>query len=63
MLAEAVLPNPLPFARYQDMQNCIRCGGPQIFVPVFEVEAGRVGICFGCGEEKLVPFTRQNSET
>jgi hypothetical protein len=48
--------------RYQDMRWCIHCAGEQIFIPVFECEAGRVGVCLGCGDEHLVPFTRINSE-
>jgi hypothetical protein len=47
---------------YQDMRWCANCGGPQIFVPVYEFESGRVGFCFGCGEERIAPFTRLNSE-
>lgn len=46
----------------QDMRWCGDCGGPQIFVPVFECEFGRVGFCFGCGEERVARFTRENSE-
>lgn len=42
----------------QDMRWCGNCGGPQIFVPVFECEFGRVGFCFGCGEERVARFTR-----
>jgi hypothetical protein len=43
---------------YRDMRWCSRCAGEQIFVEVFECDAGRVGVCLGCGEEKLIPFTR-----
>lgn len=50
-----------PFV-YRDMRWCARCGGEQLFVPCFEVEAGRVGVCMGCGEEKLVAWTRTNAE-
>jgi hypothetical protein len=52
----------LDYSVYQDMQNCIKCGGLQIFVPVYECEAGRVGYCLGCGEERIVLFSRTNSE-
>jgi len=48
--------------RYQDMRWCANCAGEQIFLPVFECEFGRVGLCLGCGEEKIAPFTRANSE-
>lgn len=53
---------PLDFQRYQDMRWCPNCAGEQIFVPVYECDAGRVGFCLGCGEEKIAPFTRVNSE-
>jgi hypothetical protein len=29
---------------------------------VFEFEGGRFGFCLGCGEEKVIPFSRANSE-
>lgn len=47
---------------YQDMHWCVNCGGEQIFVPVYEIEQGRVGYCLGCGDERIAPFTRMNSE-
>jgi hypothetical protein len=43
---------------YRDMRQCINCGGPEVFVEVFECEAGRVGVCLGCGEERIIPFSR-----
>jgi hypothetical protein len=46
---------------YRDMRWCSRCAGPQVFVEVYECEAGRVGFCFGCAEERLVPYSRVNS--
>ena len=55
--AEAPVAPLDPFV-YQDMQFCPRCGGEQIFVEVYECAAGRMGFCLGCGEEKLVRFTR-----
>jgi hypothetical protein len=56
------IPTPLDTRLYQEMRHCIRCGGPQLFIPVDEYEFGRAGFCFGCGEEKIVPFTRVNGE-
>jgi hypothetical protein len=47
---------------YRDMRWCTRCGGEQVFVPMFECEFGRVGVCMGCGEEKLQRFTRAIGE-
>lgn len=46
----------------QEMRHCENCGGPQIFVLAWEFEGGRVGCCLGCGEERIAPFTRMNSE-
>ncbi len=50
-----------PFV-YRDTRWCSRCGGEQLFVEVYECEAGRVGVCFGCGDEKLIRFSRAVSE-
>ena len=46
-----------PFV-YRDMRWCARCAGEQLFVPMFECDFGRVGVCMGCGEEKVQRFTR-----
>ena len=43
---------------YRDMRWCPDCGGNQVFVEVFEFEGGRVGVCLGCGEERVVRFSR-----
>lgn len=43
---------------YQRMRWCIRCGGEQIFVEVFECESARLGYCMGCGKEGVIPWTR-----
>jgi hypothetical protein len=50
---------PLDPFLYQRMRWCIRNGGEEVFVEVFECEHGRVGVCLGCGEEKLIPFSRE----
>jgi hypothetical protein len=42
----------------QEMQDCPNCGGPQIFVLAWEFESGRVGCCLGCGDERVIPFSR-----
>lgn len=47
---------------YQDMRWCAKCAGPRVFVSVFECEAGLVGYCLGCGDERVVQFTRTCSE-
>lgn len=43
---------------YRDMRWCSNCGGQRIFLEVFEFDAGRVGVCLGCGEERIALFTR-----
>lgn len=47
---------------YQDMRWCPNCGGAQIFVVVYEFEGGRVGVCLGCGDERIAAFTRTTQE-
>jgi hypothetical protein len=49
---------PLDAWLYQDMRWCAHCGGEQVFLPVFEFEGGRVGLCLGCGDERVIWFTR-----
>lgn len=44
--------------KYRDMRWCANCAGEQVFVEVYEFEGGRVGVCLGCGEERVVLFTR-----
>jgi hypothetical protein len=46
----------------RDPQWCANCGGEQTFVSFYEIEQGRVGFCLGCGSERIVAFTRTNSE-
>jgi hypothetical protein len=46
-----------PFV-YRDTRWCANCGGPQMFIQCFECEAGRVGFCFGCNEERILPWSR-----
>ena len=50
-----------PFV-HQDPLWCARCAGKQTFVSVFEFEGGRLGYCMGCGEERVKPDSRTNSE-
>lgn len=47
---------------YRDMRWCIRCGGEEVFIEVYEFEGGRVGVCLGCGDERVIPFSRTMSE-
>lgn len=46
---------------YRDMRWCARCAGPELFVEVYEFEGGRLGVCMGCGEERVVGWSRTNS--
>lgn len=50
-----------PFV-YRDQYWCQNCGGPQMFIPLFETDFGRVGFCWGCGEERVQLFSRTTSE-
>jgi hypothetical protein len=50
---------PLDPFLYQRMRFCARCAGEEIFIDVFECEFGRLGVCLGCGKEKLIPFSRE----
>ena len=43
---------------YQQMRWCEECAGEQLFVPMFETDFGRVGLCMGCDREKVQLFTR-----
>ena len=52
----------LDSAIHRDPRWCSNCGGPQTFVEVYEFEGGRLGVCLGCGEERVAPFTRVNGE-
>ncbi len=47
---------------HQDMRWCVNCGGPQVFVEVYEFEEGRSGYCLGCGDERIERFTRTTGE-
>ena len=47
---------------YQDMRWCANCGGEKVSLPIFEFDGGRLVVCLGCGEEKVVPFSRAVSE-
>lgn len=53
---------PLDSLLYQDMRWCANCGGRKIFVPCYECDFGIVGYCDGCGEERVLQFTRTISQ-
>jgi hypothetical protein len=46
----------------RDMRWCAKCGGEQVFVEVYEFADGRVGVCLGCGDERIERFTRTTAE-
>jgi hypothetical protein len=52
---------PLPVT-IQFMRFCPKCDREQVFVAGWECDAGLVGCCLGCGDERIAPFTRVNSE-
>jgi len=46
----------------QAMRFCLVCEREEIFVAGWQCERGLVGCCMGCGDERVIPFTRTNSE-
>jgi hypothetical protein len=61
-MTPAILPTiPLPVT-IQFMRYCEKCDALTIFVAGWECEAGLVGYCVGCGEERIARFTRVSSE-
>ena len=46
---------------YEEPRWCLNCGGEQRFFPCFEFAGGRVGVCLGCGGEKVIPFSRETA--
>ncbi len=46
----------------QDMRFCEICDCEQIFCAGWETFDGLMGCCLGCGEERVIPFSRTNSE-
>jgi hypothetical protein len=47
---------------HRDMRWCANCAGPRMFLEVFAFDGGILVCCQGCGEERVIPFTRMNSE-
>jgi hypothetical protein len=56
-IAVPILKTSVEFTRY-----CPKCDREQIFVAGWECAQGLVGCCLGCGDERIAPFTRVNSE-
>ena len=44
------------------MRFCLKCDCETIFTAVLECQHGLIGCCRGCGDERLIPFSRMNSE-
>lgn len=44
------------------MRFCYVCDGDKPFVAYGVCSNGLVGTCSGCGDERVTPFTRVNSE-
>lgn len=53
---------PLDPEIYREMRFCPICECEEEFVEVFTFCCGRVGVCLGCGDEKVLPFSRTNGE-
>jgi len=51
--AIAVLAEFVEFSRF-----CFVCDAEQIFRAGWECDAGLVGCCLGCGDERIAPWTR-----
>ena len=49
---------PLDSQIYREMRWCGVCEAEEEFRTVFEFCCGRVGVCLGCGDERVVPFSR-----
>lgn len=52
------LATPVEFMRF-----CPKCDTEQIFVAKWQCEQGLVGCCQHCGDERIAPFTRTNTES
>lgn len=46
----------------QFLRFCLKCDSEQLFVAAWQCDSGLVGCCQGCGDERIAPFTRVNSE-
>jgi hypothetical protein len=61
VIADPVAIVPLPIT-IQFLRYCANCDRDQIFVAGWVCEFGLIGCCLGCGDERIAPFTRANSE-
>jgi hypothetical protein len=44
--------------RVEFQRFCEKCDCLQTFVAGWECQEGLVGVCLGCGDERVMPFTR-----
>ncbi len=51
--AVAALDEFVEFSRF-----CLKCDSEQIFRAGWECDAGLIGCCLGCGDERIAPWTR-----
>lgn len=47
---------------YRDERWCANCAGPRVFLEIYETDFGRLVCCQGCGDERVVAFSRVTSE-
>jgi hypothetical protein len=52
-----VLDRPIEWDRF-----CLKCQAQVLFVATRFCANGLIGKCSGCGDERVAPFTRTNSE-
>lgn len=49
---------PLDSQIYRENVFCFACERMQEFRIMYEFCCGRIGVCLGCGHERVVPFSR-----
>lgn len=63
IVVQNFLPPATPLeTQIEFMRFCEKCDCEQIFTAVLECQSGHVGCCQGCGDERLIPFSRSISE-
>lgn len=46
----------------ESMRFCFVCELEEVFIAGWTCDTGLLGCCLGCGDERIIPFTRTNSE-
>lgn len=49
---------PLDSQIYRETLYCPVCECEEEFRTMIEFVSGRIGVCLGCGDERVVPFSR-----